>query len=209
MSVVALTYCVVFLISYVQGGTPTVDLLDLTLATKAAFFDFDKTLTVAPSYGKKFRNKCLNTGSDCDQMGDMVDEFDSIINDTKNATDAFGGEERIERLMLSFDRLRSAESTIENIYCVSTSWEPILAEEWGDFIYATFQVIGLDEYFDRDHILPLYDAGEGFTADKGAVIGAKLLELGLDEGPSQCIFSEDSIGNIQASVGICDTVFIS
>eukprot|EP01084_Bolivina_argentea_P314989 545629_1 len=191
----------------VYGGMPTRDLLDITTKTNVSFYDFDKTMTVF-SWGGVIRDLCNASASlTCTNNEDMVTALDSLGDAEANVTAAMGGTDRINRLKEHFGRVMSSDSTVENIFILSTSWAPVPAEGWKNFIFRNFELAGLDTIFPKEKILTLDDPGPGEPADKGGEIETKLTALSLTA--EKCIFSDDSSGNVASAAGKCDTNYLT
>ena len=162
-------------------------------------YDFDKTMVVN-SFGEAILLDYCDPNcsyESCDCTGD-----DDLANALKNSDDpealvleTFGGQERLDRVKNHFETLVDAGV---DLYIVSTSWYAVPATAWANFIFATLEYAGLEQYFPIETILTLDDPGEGEAADKGLVIREKLEELGLDA--SDAIFSDDSEGNFLSAV---------
>eukprot|EP01084_Bolivina_argentea_P272481 463948_1 len=188
-------FAIYFCIWVVYGGEVTNDLVELTVATKVAFFDFDKTTTIY-GIGGTVLKECqggAEYGEDdttCSAVGELTTFFNNMANPTLTATMALGNDSRIARLKESYARAADDDSTIDNIYILSTSWKPVPAAEWASFIHEVFRLGGITEFVEAN-ILTLEDPGEGYTADKGAVLQAKLDELKITD-QNACIFSDDS-----------------
>eukprot|EP01084_Bolivina_argentea_P314990 545630_1 len=192
----------------VYGGKPTHDLIGIDTITKVAFYDFDKTMTVF-SWGGVIRDLCNASASlTCTNNEDMVTALDSLGDAEANVTAAMGGTDRINRLIEHFTTVMATASSIDNIFILSTSWAPVPAEGWKNFIFRNFELAGLDTIFPKEKILTLDDPGVGIPADKGSVAEAKLVELGVTEA-SACIFSDDSSGNVASAAGKCDTNYLT
>eukprot|EP00483_Globobulimina_turgida_P000558 UN00558 len=196
-----LTSLSVFAISSVYAGEPSRDLFDVDVATTVAFFDFDRTLLIE-SLGGKVRDLCLNlsinTSQGCSGEGDMVAALDAYADTVGRVEQAFGGEERIERLKAFFDRLLESGSSIPDethLFVLSTSWEPIPSVQWEDMIFVVLETVGLDVYFSRARVLGLDDPGPGIQADKGSRAEAELVDLGITV-MAECIFADDKLGNL-------------
>ena len=114
---------------------------------------------------------------------------------------------------LAAPRLRDLRQTLAklredgaDVYMLSTSWYPVTAAQWAAYLLKADSAIS-KLGFDKDHVIALPVAVPGQGADKGAAIVKKLLELGL--GNNQCVFADDSKGNIQSAAGKCSTIWIS
>ena len=162
-------------------------------------YDFDKTMVVN-SFGEAILLDYCDPNcsyESCDCTGD-----DDLTNALKNSDDpealvleTFGAQERLDRVKNHFETLVDAGV---DLYIVSTSWYAVPAKAWANFIFATLEYAGLEQYFPMETILTLDDPGEGEAADKGLVIREKLEELDLDA--SDAIFSDDSEGNFLSAV---------
>jgi len=108
---------------------------------------------------------------------------------------------RISNLANFLSKLRASGILV---YILSTSWYPVTAEQWKNYILLTMEVATLG--FDADHIMALPVAVPGAGADKGEAIRTKLAELQLTK--EQCIFTDDSSGNIKSAQGVCNTIWL-
>jgi hypothetical protein len=185
----------------VYGGEPSRDLVDIETNTKAAFFDYDRTVLIE-SFGGKVRDWCveqdISTETGCSGEGDLVVALDDLAEANGTRIEiAFGGERRIARLADFFETLSASTSSIPgaNIFILSTAWEPIPAVEWEDMIYASLEYVGLDVFFNRSNILGLLDPGPGKQADKGAKLKVELDRLEITE-MAECVFADDKEGNL-------------
>jgi len=109
---------------------------------------------------------------------------------------------RLRDLRQTLAKLREAGA---DVYMLSTSWYPVTAAQWAAYLLKADSVSKLG--FDKDHVIALPVAVPGQGADKGAAIAKKLRELGL--GNNQCVFADDSKGNIQSAAAKCSTIWIS
>mmetsp|Transcript_3391 Transcript_3391/g.6343 ORF Transcript_3391/g.6343 Transcript_3391/m.6343 type:complete len:510 (+) Transcript_3391:4656-6185(+) len=165
-------------------------------------YDFDRTLVIE-SFGEKIILACDPTCSymSCDCTGpDQLSNYllNNITDPSSAVLATFGGQDRLNRLKLHFQRV--TESDKVSLYFVSTSWYSIPKEEWAKFILTTLKLAGLDEFFSSStaSILSLDDPGDGIPANKGVVVRSKIQELELTA--QDAIFADDSQGNFLSSV---------
>jgi len=123
-----------------------------------------------------------------------------------NTTDKVGSYRyapaRITNLANALSKLRGNGMMV---YILSTSWYPVTADQWKNYVLMTMEVANLG--FDADHIISLPVAVPGQGADKGKAIQAKLAELKMTK--EQCLFTDDSSGNIKSAQGICNTLWLT
>merc|ERR1719295_725969 len=88
--------------------------------------------------------------------------------------------------------LRNKSITVK---IVSTSWYPITADQWQEYLYHVSELLGLG--FLKEEILTVDDPGPGLSADKGKKIREdnKNIDVFLDNA----MFADDSYGNIKSS----------
>ena len=100
------------------------------------------------------------------------------------------------------EELRSKSITVK---IVSTSWYPITADQWQEYLYHVSELLGLG--FLKEEILTVDDPGPGLSADKGK----KIREDKNVEPPiflDTAMFADDSSGNIKSSIMVCNTLYI-
>jgi len=88
---------------------------------------------------------------------------------------------------------------------VSTSWYPITAAQWQEYLYHVSLELGLG--FRKSEILAVDDPGPGLSADKGAKIRED--NRGTKEFLDNALFADDSTGNIKSAIMVCNTLYIS
>lgn len=172
----------------------------VNMKATTTMYDFDKTL-VTNSFGAIILDICDPDCSyercKCDRAGKLTKAL--LAMDEKDRNEAlmttFGGQDRLDRLR---QHLVDSEARCIKRYMVSTSWYTVPGKDWGDFIFETLKLVGLEKFFPRENILTLADPGEGMAADKGSVIADKLAELGL--AVEEAIFMDDSKGNFLSAV---------
>ena len=64
--------------------------------------------------------------------------------------------------------LKNLRSKSISVKIVSTSWYPITADQWQEYLYYVSNLLGLG--FVKEEILTVDDPGPGLSADKGAKI---------------------------------------
>lgn len=148
-------FFVSLLIFLVKAGTPSVSLTNATEKAVIEFIDFDKTF-IESSMGEDALIDCQNFTFPCNGSGELVAALRTWSNST--IIDYFGDESRRDRLHSHFNKQNNVDV---DLYVLSTSWEPVPAEEWGDFIYDALQIAGYSSDFPRDKILTLDDPGPG------------------------------------------------
>ena len=100
--------------------------------------------------------------------------------------------------------LKNLRSKSISVKIVSTSWYPITADQWQEYLYYVSNLLGLG--FVKEEILTLDDPGPGLSADKGAKIRE---DKNLEEGYlDTAIFADDSSGNIKSALMVCNTLYI-
>ena len=98
-------------------------------------------------------------------------------------------------------KLRSENISVK---IVSTSWYPITADQWQEYLYYVSDLLGLG--FLKQEILTVDDPGPGLSADKGTKIQEdNQLEGGFFDN---AIFADDSSGNIKSALMVCNTFYI-
>ena len=118
-----------------------------------------------------------------------------------NLTASFGGKDRVNRIRSFIKRLKSKNA---NVKIVSTSWAPISAEQWQQYL---MNITGtMDLGFEEDKILSLEDPGPGKSADKGNMIKRDMRndDIEFDAG----LFADDSRGNIRSAMRVCNTLLL-
>ena len=98
-------------------------------------------------------------------------------------------------------KLRSENISVK---IVSTSWYPITADQWQEYLYYVSNLLGLG--FVKEEILTVDDPGPGLSADKGAKIRE---DKNLEEGYlNTAIFVDDSSENIKSALMVCNTLYL-
>ena len=102
------------------------------------------------------------------------------------------------------DFLKELRSRNITVKIVSTSWYPITADQWQEYLYYVSDLLGLG--FFKEEILTVDDPGPGLSADKGAKIRE---DKNLEEGYlDSAMFADDSSGNIKSALMVCNTLYI-
>jgi len=196
----------------VSSFNVSTQLTDQTVPLKVAFFDFDKTLTVA-SFGDYYLGKC---GSECviynvsnstscpcnastNAFGDFFANNFMTPNQALDGPDMLGinGTDRRDRLLQTFGVLASNGVMIR---VLSTSWYSINAASWTYFLSKVFLAAGLDHYLNMSTILALDDPGAGLAADKGSRLQTFMNDNNWTN-IHQGILSDDSPSNIAKTNG--------
>ena len=100
--------------------------------------------------------------------------------------------------------LKNLRSNSISVKIVSTSWYPITADQWQEYLYYVSNLLGLG--FVKEEILTVDDPGPGLSADKGAKIRE---DKNLEEGYlNTAMFADDSSGNIKSALMVCNTLYI-
>ena len=100
--------------------------------------------------------------------------------------------------------LKNLRSKSISVKIVSTSWYPITADQWQEYLYYVSNLLGLG--FVKEEILTVDDPGPGLSADKGAKIRE---DKDLEEGYfDTAMFADDSSGNIKSALMVCNTLYI-
>ena len=86
---------------------------------------------------------------------------------------------------------------------VSTSWYPITADQWQEYLFHVSKLLGLG--FLKEEILTVDDPGPGLSADKGKKIRD---DKNIEEFLDTAMFADDSSGNIKSSIMVCNTLYI-
>merc|ERR1712198_436874 len=172
------------------------------------YLDFDKTITVN-GYSEKVRNDL------CQQKYPSKPTSPTEACTDFDASDAMamvkiieGNDTETEKLRSSLtmgiiDFLKELRSRNITVKIVSTSWYPITAEQWQEYLYHVSNLLGLG--FLKEEILTVDDPGPGLSADKGKKIrDDKNIDVFLDNA----MFADDSSGNIKSSTMVCNTLYI-
>ena len=100
--------------------------------------------------------------------------------------------------------LKKLRSKSISVKIVSTSWYPITADQWQEYLYYVSNLLGLG--FFKEEILTVDDPGPGLSADKGAKIRE---DKNLEEGYlDSAMFADDSSGNIKSALMVCNTLYL-
>ena len=108
------------------------------------------------------------------------------------------------REFLSSLRNRGPEPPV-TVKIVSTSWYPITAAQWQEYLFYVSGILELG--FTKDEILAVDDPGPGLSADKGAKIRED--NDGTNEFLNNAMFADDSTGNIKSSIMVCNTLYMA
>ena len=86
---------------------------------------------------------------------------------------------------------------------VSTSWYPITADQWQEYLFYATDMTNLG--FNKDEILAVEDPGPGLSADKGQKIRD---DQNIDSFQAKAMFADDSTGNINSALDVCNVVWM-
>jgi hypothetical protein len=189
------------------------NLTEQTTKLRVAFWDFDKTITVA-SFGDHYLNltdpSCLsyngsygNGSYGTCSLNDTVNHFGDLYTmnhagQALNGSDMKGlnGTDRRDRLIQTLQHLQGNNVIIRML---STSWAWIGNNSWAYFLNEVMKDAGLNNYFNTTTILTLDDPGDSIAADKGGRAKAFMDANGWSN--EEGLLIDDSPTNIASAVG--------
>jgi len=183
--------------------------LDTMKTIDTVYLDFDKTITIN-GYSETVRNQLCKQGypSKPTSPTEACTDFDS--NDKMAMVKVIKGNDTVTGILRSSlskgieDFLGELRSQGIIVKMVSTSWYPITADQWQEYLYHVSQILGLG--FPKEDILTVDDPGPGLSADKGAKIRDD--KQSTDGFLNTAMFADDSSGNIKSSIMVCNTLYM-
>ena len=169
------------------------------LGVRLVALDFDGSTVVDNVFSPGNVARCVALDPAC--RGARLAEIVSATSPAE-VTARLGGPARRARLRQFLSGLREAGV---RIVILSTSFQPVSAESWCEYLWAFSELAGLG--FAREHIECLEDPGGDTPADKGAVMARLLQSLGL--APHQGVLLDDSRANIDKLAGRCDWLWLA